>query len=243
MREYIPSGQIFVVAPFGGFCAPSLQSATTQYRNTHPNDTRVAFLNLGPTAQKGVMAQVPSGTAQSYDGIHPDVATHRALGFQLAAAMQTALGRNDLNGDGKPDIVFQNQTTHQIAVWFMDGARVIGGKLLGLVPGAGYRVVGTGDFNRDGQTDLLFQDDASGTLVLWYMNGTSYAGGSVVSAVPQAGYHVESVADFDGDGRPDVALRNANGNIALWHLDGGSVFFTESLSLRLDPAFRIAGPR
>jgi hypothetical protein len=64
-----------------------------------------------------------------------------------------------------------------------------------------------------------------------------------VSATPQAGYRVEAVADFDGDGRPDIVLRNADGNIALWHLDDATVYLTEKLSIRLDPAYRIAGPR
>ena len=36
---------------------------------------------------------------------------------------------------------------------------------------------------------------------------------------------------------------SANGNIALWHLDNARIFQAESLSLRLDPSFRIAGPR
>jgi len=100
-----------------------------------------------------------------------------------------------------------------------------------------------GDFNRDGQTDLLFQNTNSGVLVLWYMNGVQYVGGEAVSAVPQAGFHVEAIADFDGDGRPDVVLRDSNGNIVIWHLDGAYVYSTEQLSVSLDPAFRIAGPR
>jgi hypothetical protein len=124
----------------------------------------------------------------------------------------------------------------------MDGTTLIGGSLLPQAPSANYHVVGVGDFNRDGQNDLLFQDSVGGGLVLWYMNGVQYAGGSVVSAIPAPGYKVEAVADFDGDGRPDLALRDADGNIALWHLDGSKVYFTEMLSLRLDPAFRIAGP-
>jgi hypothetical protein len=343
-RGYLPTSHIFVVVPFGGFFASALASATTQYQSTHPSDTAVTCIDLGPTAQKGIMAQIPGGTPQSFDGIHPNRVTHRVLGFQLAAAIKVALGQNDLNsdgrsdlilqhktsgkvagwfldgakvlngafvspvpdsgyevvgmadfngdgkpdlvfqnrvtgqvalwymngtafvsgelvaqtpdsgykvvsigdfnGDGRPDLVFQNLTTGQIAFWFMDGARMIGGKLLDQIPDAGYRVVGTGDLNRDGQIDLLFQDDASGALVVWYMNGTSYAGGSVVAAVPQAGYRVEAVGDFNHDGLPDVVMREPNGSVAVWHLDdNGLVFLTQPLSIPLDPAFRIAGPR
>jgi lysophospholipase L1-like esterase len=343
MRTYLPSSQVFLVVPFGGFYAQALQTAYTRYMVLRPDDTRVGFLNLGLTAQTGLTAQVRGGTSQSFDGIHPNAGTHRKLGYQLTAALRTALGRNDLdgdgksdlilqntvsnqvvgwfqngatvrggafidpvpdreyqivgsadfngdgkpdfvfqnhrtgqlaiwymngtaftggrliqqmpspgyevvgvgdfNGDGKPDIVFQNRSTGRIAFWLMDGDRVLGGSVLDQVPAAGYRVVGTGDFNRDGQSDLLFQDTKSGALAIWYLNGVRYAGGAPVSTVPPPGFHVEAIADFDGDGRPDLALRDPNGNIELWHLDDANVFQKEKVSLRLDTAYRIAGPR
>ena len=293
MRTYFPTSQVFLVVPFGGFVEPALATAFNRYLAAHPDDTKVSFINLASTAQKGITAQTHDATPQSFDGEHPNAATHLLLGCQLTAALRTALSRSDFNGDGtshlilqntttnqigvwslagaqvvnsalvsdvpdsvykivrsgdfrgagKPDLVFQNQTTGQIVVWYMDGTQMIGGAALDTIPAAGYRVVGTADFNRDGRNDLLFQNDTTGTLVIWYMNGLQYIGGEVIAATVAAGYHVEAIADFDGDGRPDVALRNANGNIALWHPDGGSVFLAESLPVRLDPAFRIAGPR
>jgi len=172
-------------------------------------------------------------------------ATHTGgiLLSQRPATGYRVVGVGDFNGDGKPDLVFQHETTNQIVIWFMNSSTMIGGVVLPLVPISGYRIVGTADFNRDGQNDILFQNDTTGVLVIWYMNGTQYVGGEAVSAVPAAGYWVEAIADFDGDGRPDVMLRNAGGNIALWHLDNARVFQAESLSLRLDPSFRIAGPR
>jgi lysophospholipase L1-like esterase len=343
MRTYFPSSQVFLVVPFGGFVEPALAAAYNRYVLSHPTDTKVAFINLASTARTGLTALGKGPTMQSFDGEHPNAATHLLLGYQLTAALQTALGRNDFdgdgksdlilqntssnqigawflnsaqvlnsalvsdvpdsnyqivgsadfdgdgrpdylfqnrqtgqlaiwfmnktthtggvllwqtpaagwkvvgvgdfNGDGKPDILFQNETTNRIVVWYMDGTNMIGGALLDTIPATGYHVVGTADFNRDGQNDLLFQNDTTGALVIWYMNGVQYAGGEFVSATPAAGYRVEAIADFDGDGRPDVMLRNSNGNVALWHLDNANVFQAESLSLRLDPAFRIAGPR
>ncbi len=344
LRNYLPSSQIVLVVPFGGFQAQALQLAYAQYTLAQPSDKKVTFLNLGPTAQIGLTAQTPLGTAQSFDGIHPNPATHRALGCQLAAALQTALGRNDFNGDGKsdlvlqniasnqigtwfqndtlvlnsalypnipnsdyplvtsgdfngdgkPDYIFQSLTTNQIAYWYMDGPNIIGnpmvarvpasgckivgagdfngdgkldlvfqdqntnkvvvwymdgampignGSAISQIPAAGYKVVGVGDFNRDGQPDLLFQNVTTGALVVWYLNGVQVVGGEVVSVMPSPGYHVEAVADFDGDGRPDVVMRDGNGNVQIWHLDNAYVYLIESLSARLDPAFRIAGPR
>jgi len=34
----------------------------------------------------------------------------------------TIVDAADLNGDGKPDVILQNDTTRQVAVWYMGGA-------------------------------------------------------------------------------------------------------------------------
>ncbi|MCW3051695.1 MAG: hypothetical protein JWN14_865, partial [Chthonomonadales bacterium] len=76
-------------------------------------------------------------------------------------ASYKVVGVGDFNGDGKSDLVFQNQTTGQIAVWFLDGSHRYGGVLLSATPGTGWSVVGTGDFNKDGFTDLVFQNQTT----------------------------------------------------------------------------------
>jgi hypothetical protein len=40
------------------------------------------------------------------------------------------VGSSDLNGDGKPDLLLQNRTTGDVAVWYMNGPKLILGKLL-----------------------------------------------------------------------------------------------------------------
>jgi hypothetical protein len=40
------------------------------------------------------------------------------------------VGVTDLNGDGKPDLIFQNQATCDVAVWFMNGPNIISATLL-----------------------------------------------------------------------------------------------------------------
>ncbi|MCW3100859.1 MAG: uncharacterized protein JWL77_6477 [Chthonomonadaceae bacterium] len=58
-----------------------------------------------------------------------------AAGWQVRAV-------EDLNGDGKADLVFQNQTTNQLSVWFMDGLMILGGDAMSITPGAGYKLRG-----------------------------------------------------------------------------------------------------
>ena len=51
-------------------------------------------------------------------------------------------GIADYNNDGWPDLVFQNGTTQQVVIWFMNGLTVTGGDYISIQPPATYRVVG-----------------------------------------------------------------------------------------------------
>ena len=76
-----------------------------------------------------------------------------------------------LNGDSKPDLVFQNDA-RQVVVWyrrcqggtFLDGLAVVNG----VTAGASF----TADFNGDGRPDLVFQGDARQVAVwVWAVPG------------------------------------------------------------------------
>ena len=43
-------------------------------------------------------------------------------------------GAADFNGDGKPDILWQNTTTGRRAIWIMNGASLVSGIYLPTVP-------------------------------------------------------------------------------------------------------------
>ena len=90
----------------------------------------------------------------------------------------------DINGDGIPDLVFQN-SAGQIYKWLLDGS----GNAInfttgtGLKPGSGFlyggglgdwRVVATADINGDGIPDLVFQNSA-GQIYKWLLDGSGNA--------------------------------------------------------------------
>lgn len=154
------------------------------------------------------------------------------------------VGVGDFNGDGKSDLVFQNQTTYQIVIWFMDGAKYTGGVLLPLSPPAGWQVAGVGDFNADGFPDLVFQNQTTGQLALWYMKGPVFAGGMIVTAMPSPGFMVAGVGDYNRDGSADLLFQNQTTHqAAVWFTAGGAYIGGSLLSSTPPPGWQIVGPR
>jgi hypothetical protein len=143
----------------------------------------------------------------------------------------TLISSADFNGDGQPDLLWEDNSTGQAAVWYMGGAQ---GNTYeswawmdsGATPGTGWTLIGAADFNGDGHLDLIWQYNSTGQVAVWYMGGTQgttyeswtwLAGG----ATPGAGWTLISVADFNHDGIPDLAWQNnATGQIAVWYMGG-----------------------
>jgi len=160
----------------------------------------------------------------STNGFWNDVTGTLQYPFVVEYESYPYLFHYDFDGDGKADLVFQNQSTNQVALWNLNGLTVNGGTLVTAAPSAGYQVVGTADFNGDGKPDLLFQNATAGQLVLWYMNGAVRTGGDTLSAKPDAAYKVVGIGDFNGDGKMDIVFQSQTTNqIAIWFLNGTKV--------------------
>ena len=156
----------------------------------------------------------------------------------------TLVGVGDFNGDGKSDLVFQNQTTNQVAFWFMSGPVFQGGVLMPFTPLPGWKIAGTGDIDGDGFTDLIFQNQSTGQIALWYMHGTTYVGGTVMTTIPAPGWKVVGVGDYNGDGNADLLFQSQAGSqAAVWYLKNGVFAGGDLLSLAPPSGWKIAGPR
>ena len=127
--------------------------------------------------------------------------------------------KNDFNGDGNPDLLFENTTTGDLYVWLMNRTSLSSSAFIGNVP-TQWQVVGTGDFSADGSPDILWQNSSTGQVVIWVMNGTNYVS-TVPVAVAPAGWSVSGVADFNGDGYPDILWTNTTtGQRLIWLMNG-----------------------
>jgi hypothetical protein len=150
---------------------------------------------------------------------------------------QMPVPKNDFNGDGKSDLLWQNADGAP-AIWNMNGTAVIGGGLTSN-PGASWQVEASADFNHDNKADIILQNN-DGLPQIWLMNGTSVA--STVTLVnPGPSWHVVALADFNNDGNPDILWQNNDGAAAIWLMNGTTPIAGGVLPVNPGPAWRVIG--
>ena len=162
-------------------------------------------------------------TIAQLDGVHTGDgikvifdASHPAATLATAPAL---VPTHDFNGDGKSDILWQNDNGLP-AIWTMDGTTITAGAFLS-DPGPTWHVAAAADFNGDGKSDILWQND-SGLPAIWTMDGTTITGGAFLYDLGPT-WHVAAAADFNGDGKSDILWQNDNGLPAIWTMDGTTI--------------------
>lgn len=110
-------------------------------------------------------------------------------GASMADTRWQIRGADDFSGDGQPDLLWHNQSTGQLYVWFLGAAApdarvagvvtpsptVVGGAFLSpaAVADVNWQVRGTADLNGDGVADLLWHNQATGALYAWFLGAAS----------------------------------------------------------------------
>ena len=138
----------------------------------------------------------------------------------------------DFNGDSRPDLVWQNDSTRQAVVWYMGGSQgntFLGWDWLTTSGIDGWRLVTTGDFNGDGKPDLVWQNDATFQVVVWYLGGSTgntFLGWDWLATSGIEGWRLVATGDFNGDGKPDLVWQNSARQALIWYMGGsqGNVF-------------------
>lgn len=130
---------------------------------------------------------------------------------------------DDLNGDGKPDLIGRNLLGGRVITWLMNGHRVVSSAGLWSATNVGdsaWVVVATGDFNADGQADLVWRNSTTGGVVVWLMNGVTRVSTVVLYASDPVWMPV-AAGDLNGDGKADMVWRNSTtGGVVAWLMNG-----------------------
>ncbi len=142
-----------------------------------------------------------------------------------------ARATGDFNGDTKPDIVFQHDTTGDVFVcyvtateeWVLPTESAVSGRYLLSEAVQGFKinpwmVRASGDFNGDGQMDLVFQNDDTSDVYTTYLAPSgewTYGVGRYIYSTKHQGasagaWQTKASGDFNGDGFPDLAFQNGN---------------------------------
>ncbi len=140
----------------------------------------------------------------------------------------TVVGAADFDGNGTPDLIWQNDATRQVTVHYYGGA---GGATFqgwnflnsGGIPG--WTVVGAADFDGNGVPDLIWKNDATRQVTVHYFGGAggaTFQGWNWLNAGGIAGWTVAGASDFDGNGVPDLVWQSDSTRQVTVHYYGGA---------------------
>jgi N-acetylneuraminic acid mutarotase len=134
------------------------------------------------------------------------------------------VGVADFNRDGFGDILWENSSTRDHSIWFMDGDNWSGQYLLLPTAPAGWSVTAVGDFNGDEHQDLIWVNE-TGERSIWFMKGTSVAGyGGLPKVDPK--WRIAGTGDFNRDGQTDLVWENLsmprNMRRSIWFMNGST---------------------
>jgi hypothetical protein len=145
---------------------------------------------------------VSSGLADMNGDGHPDITTlNRSSGVVTTALLDgagsgigmqslswtcgtadgcssqwTPVGLGDLNGDGHPDLVWQNECTGEVSTWLIGaGGVVTGSRDVNWNSGGGcsnrdWYAVGIADMNGDGEPDIVWANGTTGQVSSWLLD-------------------------------------------------------------------------
>ena len=218
---------------------------TTTFVNGTHSLTAVARDGAGNTrtanAVTVTVTNAGSGVAGDFNGdLTPDLLFQRANGQLYVWLMDGAelerettltpgavepawrvVSLDDFNGDRKTDIVWQNNDTGQVYVWFMDGTTLIGETFLKSAY-SDWQVATTADLNGDGKIDIVWQHPDSGQMYAWMMNGTTVVSqGWMTPTAVDPSWRVAGSYDINRDGKSDLVWQNsATGALYVWYMNG-----------------------
>ncbi|HEV2474357.1 MAG TPA: choice-of-anchor tandem repeat GloVer-containing protein, partial [Chthonomonadales bacterium] len=114
----------------------------------------------------------------------------------------------DLNGDFSPDLIFQSQSTGDVAYWLMNGtSKASGGLFTPTNPGsASWKVAAAIHNYASNDTTIVFQNSQTGVLAYWQVNSAIQQTGAGLFSPSNPGnlaWLLVGVPDLNGDGWPD----------------------------------------
>jgi hypothetical protein len=159
----------------------------------------------------------PTGIANSSDNARslaqtmPIVAT-----FRNTAVPATRYTKNDVDGDGRSDLFWQNLVQGYFAYWRMSGPTYLSAATYPIP--SGYTLSAIVDMDGDGASDVVWSN-ANREVLMYRSSPNGYVPERI--GVYGEGWSPLGAADVNGDHKADLLWRHAGYNLlAYWLMDG-----------------------
>lgn len=131
---------------------------------------------------------------------------------------------NDVDGDGKSDILWRSYAKGWNFLWAMDGIQTATVTPINVVPEHTWDIVGQGDYDADGKSDIFWRNRDTGHNFIYLMDGAVYKSRYTLNYVGAEDWRLAGSGDFDGDGIGDVLWHNVNrGDTWFYLMEGGVI--------------------
>ncbi len=158
--------------------------------------------------------------------------------IESRASQWSIRGVGDFDGDGQEDIIWNNTSTGQYSVWYMNGdqtkkSEATFGPIIG---DRNWQIEAVGDFNDDVRPDLVLRNLATGQNLIWIMDGITVT--QAVSLPPVSrDWVLAGSGDYNNDQQADILWQNpTTGANVLWQMNGTSIANRITLEPRTDGA-------
>ena len=132
--------------------------------------------------------------------------------------------KNDLNADGKSDLLWRSFARGWNFLWAMNGEQIGVATPINVVQEYTWTMDGQGDYNGDGKSDIFWRNSDTGMNFIYLMDGASIKQKYVLNFVTAGVWQVVGSGDFNGDGVGDVLWRNINrGDTWFYLMKNGSI--------------------
>jgi hypothetical protein len=134
-----------------------------------------------------------------------------------ATPLWQAIGVNDFNGDGKADLLWQNQQSGEVELWTMNGSNVQNRTSLRFLSDVNWQLVGSQDFVGGATPDLFWYNPKSGQTLIWEIEAGQIKRSTNLLTIVDLSWTTIAAQDSTGDGKADVIWRNNNnGAVSVW---------------------------
>ncbi|WP_158966996.1 FG-GAP-like repeat-containing protein [Paraglaciecola sp. L3A3] len=177
-----------------------------------PNDCDAGCISLGMVAD----------TDDDNDGV---LDVDDAFPFDSTKSQaEITIAKNDVDGDGKSDILWRSYDKGWNVLWAMNGAQSSSTTPINVVADVNWDMVGQGDYDGDGKSDIFWRNSETGQNCIYLMDGFTIVKKAELNNVGAPHWEVKGSGDFNGDGKGDVLWRRVDsGDTWLYLMDGTKI--------------------